>query len=177
VSASAHKSNSSILGAQEYDQETKDYEVERHAVFWSDDGCKSLYKNHLRCVEYPARAAGAFTYIGSAAALQRVLSVCCLPTFHDRHPNRTLVERTNSISGRKYRDDATIFAWDLVNEPRCETWRVSVMTSAAFCTGTAAFAAHLNPADASGITRSQLARRCRSARRRCPPGSTRWRPS
>jgi endo-1,4-beta-mannosidase len=41
------------------------------------------------------------------------------------------VERTNSISGRKYRDDATIFAWDLVNEPRCETWRVSVKTSAA----------------------------------------------
>jgi hypothetical protein len=35
---------------QEYDQETKDYEVERHAVFWSDDGCKSLYKNHLKCV-------------------------------------------------------------------------------------------------------------------------------
>lgn len=34
---------------QEYDQETKDYEVDRHAVFWSDDGCKSLYKNHLRC--------------------------------------------------------------------------------------------------------------------------------
>lgn len=34
------------------------------------------------------------------------------------------MERTNSISGRKYKDDATIFAWDLVNEPRCETWRV-----------------------------------------------------
>ena len=39
-------------------------------------------------------------------------------------PARTLVERMNSISGRLYRDDATIFAWDLVNEPRCETWRV-----------------------------------------------------
>ena len=34
------------------------------------------------------------------------------------------MERVNSISGRAYRDDATIFAWDLVNEPRCETWRV-----------------------------------------------------
>lgn len=39
------------------------------------------------------------------------------------------MERTNSISGRKYRDDATIFAWDLVNEPRCETWRVSTTHS------------------------------------------------
>jgi mannan endo-1,4-beta-mannosidase len=48
-----------------------------------------------------------------------------LLTRHDALCNRTLVERTNSISGRKYRDDATIFAWDLVNEPRCETWRVS----------------------------------------------------
>lgn len=37
---------------QEYDQETKDYEVERHAVFWSDDGCKSLYKNHLECARH-----------------------------------------------------------------------------------------------------------------------------
>ena len=34
------------------------------------------------------------------------------------------MERVNSISGRSYKDDATIFAWDLVNEPRCETWRV-----------------------------------------------------
>ncbi len=38
--------------SQEYDQETKDYEVDRHAVFWSDDGCKSLYKNHLKCVAF-----------------------------------------------------------------------------------------------------------------------------
>ncbi len=40
--------------SQEYDQETKDYEVDRHAVFWSDDGCKSLYKNHLKCVASPS---------------------------------------------------------------------------------------------------------------------------
>ena len=33
---------------QEYDQETKDYEVARHAVFWSDDGSKTLYKNHVK---------------------------------------------------------------------------------------------------------------------------------
>ena len=33
---------------QEYDQETKDYEVARHALFWSDDGSKTLYKNHVK---------------------------------------------------------------------------------------------------------------------------------
>ena len=38
------------LGPQEYDQETKDYEVARHAVFWSDEGSKTLYKNHVKCV-------------------------------------------------------------------------------------------------------------------------------
>lgn len=37
------------MPVQEYDQETKDYEVARHAVFWSDDGSKSLYKNHIKC--------------------------------------------------------------------------------------------------------------------------------
>jgi hypothetical protein len=38
-----------IMAAQEYDQETKDYEVARHAVFWSDEGSKTLYKNHVKC--------------------------------------------------------------------------------------------------------------------------------
>ncbi|GMH32385.1 hypothetical protein BSKO_00219 [Bryopsis sp. KO-2023] len=35
-----------------------------------------------------------------------------------------LVHRKNTFNGRLYRDDPTIFAWDLLNEPRCETWRV-----------------------------------------------------
>ena len=31
----------------------------------------------------------------------------------------TLANRTNSITGVKYRDDPTILAWELANEPRC----------------------------------------------------------
>lgn len=31
----------------------------------------------------------------------------------------TLVNRTNSITGVRYRDDPAIFAWELANEPRC----------------------------------------------------------
>ena len=31
-----------------------------------------------------------------------------------------LVNRVNSINGRKYKDDPTIMAWNLINEPRCE---------------------------------------------------------
>ena len=30
--------------------------------------------------------------------------------------------RRNSVNGRLYRDDAAIFAWDLLNEPRCDCW-------------------------------------------------------
>lgn len=35
-----------------------------------------------------------------------------------------IVGRTNTRTGALYRDDPTILAWDLINEPRCETWRV-----------------------------------------------------
>lgn len=31
----------------------------------------------------------------------------------------TLIRRVNSINGRVYRDDPTIMAFDLLNEPRC----------------------------------------------------------
>lgn len=91
----------------DYEQATKDYEVERHAVFWSDEGCKSLYKNHLK----------------------------------------TLTQRRNTISGRLYKDDASIFAWDLVNEPRCETWRVAecVHTVPAWISEMAAYLKELDP--------------------------------
>ena len=36
----------------------------------------------------------------------------------------TLVNRTNVYNGKVYRDDPTILAWNLINEPRCETWLV-----------------------------------------------------
>jgi mannan endo-1,4-beta-mannosidase len=32
---------------------------------------------------------------------------------------KTLINRTNTVTGKKYRDDGTIFAWELANEPRC----------------------------------------------------------
>src|SRR5262249_11866785 len=31
-----------------------------------------------------------------------------------------LLNRTNIFNGRVYKDDPTIFAWELMNEPRCE---------------------------------------------------------
>lgn len=35
-----------------------------------------------------------------------------------------IINRSNSRTGVLYRDDPTILAWDLINEPRCETWKV-----------------------------------------------------
>lgn len=32
-----------------------------------------------------------------------------------------LANRVNSINGKKYKDDPTIMAWNLINEPRCES--------------------------------------------------------
>jgi len=31
----------------------------------------------------------------------------------------TVLNRTNSITGVKYKDDPTVFSWELANEPRC----------------------------------------------------------
>ena len=33
---------------------------------------------------------------------------------------KALTGRVNTINGRKYSEDPTIFAWDLINEPRCD---------------------------------------------------------
>lgn len=35
---------------------------------------------------------------------------------------RFLLSRVNSINGRVYKEDPTILAWNLINEPRCEKW-------------------------------------------------------
>lgn len=34
-----------------------------------------------------------------------------------------IVNRKNSYNGIMYKNDPTILAWNLINEPRCETWR------------------------------------------------------
>jgi len=60
----------------------KRYETERHALFFKEEACKKLYKDHV--------------------------------TF--------MVNRVNSYTGKAYKNDPTILAWNLINEPRCETW-------------------------------------------------------
>lgn len=34
---------------------------------------------------------------------------------------QTLLTRKNSVTGIEYRNDPTIFAWELINEPRCSS--------------------------------------------------------
>jgi endo-1,4-beta-mannosidase len=37
---------------------------------------------------------------------------------------KKVVLRRNRLNGRLYKDDDTIMAWGLLNEPRCETYKV-----------------------------------------------------
>lgn len=37
------------------------------------------------------------------------------------HMWQSVVTRMNTITGVAYKDDPTILAWELINEPRCET--------------------------------------------------------
>ena len=69
---------------QGIDEGVKDYEIRRHALFYTDAGVRALYRQNVR---------------------QALL-------------------RRNSVNGRVYRDDPTIMAWGLLNEPRCEAWKV-----------------------------------------------------
>lgn len=41
-----------------------------------------------------------------------------LKTMYKNHVS-ALLNRVNSVNGRVYKDDPTIFAWNLINEPRC----------------------------------------------------------
>jgi mannan endo-1,4-beta-mannosidase len=40
------------------------------------------------------------------------------PALYKEHV-RVVLTRVNTVNGQAYRDDPTIFAWDLINEPRC----------------------------------------------------------
>ena len=63
---------------------TKEYEVERHALFFTDKDARRIYKENVKYT----------------------------------------LTRRSTLTGRAYKDDPTIMAWGLLNEPRCETWKV-----------------------------------------------------
>uniref|UniRef100_A0A383VL97 mannan endo-1,4-beta-mannosidase n=1 Tax=Tetradesmus obliquus TaxID=3088 RepID=A0A383VL97_TETOB len=68
-----------------------EYETLRHALFFKEEACKALYKDHVDAI----------------------------------------TGRKNSINGLLYKNDPTILAWNLINEPRCETW----MPANSWCPG------------------------------------------
>jgi mannan endo-1,4-beta-mannosidase len=57
------------------------------------------------------------TYNAFVAYVNRFYACAACQTAYRAHI-RTVVMRTNTVSGRAYRDDPTIFSWQLANEPR-----------------------------------------------------------
>jgi hypothetical protein len=58
-------------------------------------------------------------------------SICFPPTIHLFPWPRAIIMRRNELSGTLYRDDPTIMAFNLINEPRCEEWLVGLSDSGA----------------------------------------------
>jgi len=78
-----------------------------HDDFYSDDSCRSWYKDHVSAI----------------------------------------LNRVNTLNGRVYREDPTIFAWELANEPRCE----SDPTGATLEEWIAEMSAHVKSIDATHL--------------------------
>ena len=66
----------------------------------------------------PGRYGGAYQYVQWANGTS-ILDFYSDPTIAAWYQTnvRTIVTRVNSITGIKYSDDPTIFAWELINEP------------------------------------------------------------
>eukprot|EP00887_Chlorella_sp_A99_P004834 scaffold4.g4834.t1 len=54
-----------------------------------------------------------------------------------------VVNRVNTINGRRYGDDPTVFGWDLMNEPRCEDAGICGSGSTAVAAWAADLVAHI----------------------------------
>lgn len=129
------------------------------ALFFTDQGARRLYKDHVRAVSsacppagpsvrgkgwHRARSrAGVHMQAGSGArcrqpsasgALRAAPQRAAAPLTAALAAARRLscflfallqvLERRNSVTGRQYRSDPTILAYDLLNEPRCSAYEV-----------------------------------------------------
>ncbi|PRW56573.1 mannan endo-1,4-beta-mannosidase 2-like [Chlorella sorokiniana] len=76
------------VSTEDFSKERLEYENKRKVLFYTDPGCKRLYKDHVRAV----------------------------------------LERRNTASGKLYRDDPAIMAFNLINEPRCSAYETPECT-------------------------------------------------
>ncbi|RWW54840.1 hypothetical protein BHE74_00038556, partial [Ensete ventricosum] len=65
--------------------------------FFRNDVVKQFYKNHVN--------------VRTPTSFSRLF--CCL--------YQTVLTRVNTITGVAYKDDPTVFSWELMNEPRCQS--------------------------------------------------------
>ena len=145
---------------QDHSEERRRYEDRRKALFFTDREARRLYRDHVRAVSKAAGGVGVRRrHVMHRFGRLRTVPACCAacrsparsparalpqswaalvvprtPCAHPTAPAQVL-ERRNTLTGRLYRDDPTILAFDLLNELRCSSYEASRERRAAWAGG------------------------------------------
>ena len=85
--------------------------------YWEWTGGMAQYVSWGQGTKIPYRLAPGGDYNTYIAYVDRFYACTTCQTMYRAHI-QTVINRTNTVNGRKYRDDPTIFSWQLANEPR-----------------------------------------------------------
>jgi mannan endo-1,4-beta-mannosidase len=85
--------------------------------YWEWTGGMAQYVSWGQGTKIPYRLAPGGDYNTYIAYVDRFYACTTCQTMYRAHL-QTVINRTNTVNGRKYRDDPTIFSWQLANEPR-----------------------------------------------------------
>jgi len=85
--------------------------------YWEWTGGMGQYVSWSDGSAIPDRIANSSLYATYIAYVDRFYACTTCQTAYRAHIN-TVIHRVNTVNGRTYRDDPTIFSWQLANEPR-----------------------------------------------------------
>jgi mannan endo-1,4-beta-mannosidase len=85
--------------------------------YWEWTGGMAQYVSWGQGTKIPYRLAPGGNYNTFVQYIDRFYACASCQTMYRAHI-QTVINRVNTVNGRKYRDDPTIFSWQLANEPR-----------------------------------------------------------
>ena len=85
--------------------------------YWEWTGGMAQYVSWVQGTPIPDRIAPGGVYATYIQYVDRFYACTACQTMYRAHI-MTVINRVNTVNGRKYRDDPTIFSWQLANEPR-----------------------------------------------------------